>query len=254
VPHPHSVPKEPSAFGFYNISSGPFFDPDHVEKKPAQNPRKPMSMRDLEEFGDGSEFVLPLPDDLGKQGRKKEKERLAKAARDMQADEEEDWFNGPGTRGGAGLSKSTNGKSAGGSSGRGGGGGGGKGPPSGLKKMSFGNIGGSGDSSRFSRASESASDRRDRRAFGDDFLPRPSRETDSIQIKGASKRHTEERRSGSRNNDDKPSSSARRYNDDRWDGRREYDRYEESYHDYSSRRRDYSNSTNAPKYKGGYRR
>ncbi|THH29387.1 hypothetical protein EUX98_g4805 [Antrodiella citrinella] len=253
VPRRSDVPPDPSAFSFYNIASGPFFDPLRVEKKPAQKPRRPVSMRgDGEETGDGSEFLLPLPGDLGTQGRKKQQERLAKQARDreVQDDDEVDWFAGSAK--GLPPKPVTEKNGNGGGSSRGGGGGNGKGLPSGPKKISFGNIG--GDGKRFSGKSGGPSHEK-RKTYPDDNYVYISRETDSIQIKGASKKYPDER--GSRY-DSRPSSSSssfRRYPEDSRNSRNEWshDRYEDS---YSSRRRggDYNDSRNAPRYKGGYRR
>ncbi|TCD63871.1 hypothetical protein EIP91_004810 [Steccherinum ochraceum] len=179
-PHPYDVPKESSAFGSYNVSSGPFFDPTAEPERPKK--RKKPTAKDAEEWGDAHGFVLPL--DVGKQARRKEKDRLARKARDAEPEGEDDWFNGSGSRGGGGgRSKPSLADRIGG-----------KGPPSMPKKMQIGKI--AQDESRFSRGNSSNRGDRDQgRSRYDDDLPRPGRETDSIQIRGASKRYPDDRSS-----------------------------------------------------------
>lgn len=241
-------PAEPSAFGSHNLDSGPFFDPN-VER-PSSSKKKPKRRRQINEeaaeWADGHGFMLPL--NVGQQAKKKEKARLEKRHREAQYpdDDDDDFFSGLKASGSTRKNgaPSTNGKSNG-------------------KRITFGVL--AKDQGRFASSSSSKRDGRDRGSryavlpeHEDDTLPRPARETDSIQIRGASKRREEQRRSGS-------GGDSRRYQDrdryvnehersrdrdrDRGKGReREWDREKERDRRYD-RERDFG-----PRYKGGYSR
>lgn len=254
APPLHDRPKEPSAFSAYNIASGPFFDPQVVEQPSKREKKRSAWLRDAEEWAEEHEFTLPLPEDLGKQSRTKEKERLAKKAQDMQGDEEEDWFNRPGP------SKATNGKSGGGGGGGGRGpyqgGGNGKGPPTGPKKMQFGNF--NKNDTRYT------SSRGNNKSYGNDLLlpSRPIQQPDSLQIRGASSRHYDDRsRDRDRDRGDHNRDRGDRSNQYRDDDKRprkdwRHDKYDDDYRDpgHGDRYRDRGDSKNTPRYKGGYGR
>ncbi|KAF7433414.1 hypothetical protein PC9H_005366 [Pleurotus ostreatus] len=80
--------EEPSAFSEYNTSSGPFFD---ANAEPTSGPSRSRPLRDWER----PDFVDPkLPGNVGKEGRKKDRAKLEKRAREIDdEDEEDDWFN-----------------------------------------------------------------------------------------------------------------------------------------------------------------
>lgn len=206
------VPNEPSAFSLYNILSGPF---SAEASKPSKRP--PRDWETASAFADGYGSVMPM--EVGKQGRKKEQARLAQRARELEAeDEEDDWFGGARSRRRSGGSNS-------------GGGGGGKSSrrdregPNNSKANGNGRI-------RFDFShSSSGRDGRDgggrdskRQKVSYDDLPGPSRETDSIHIRGASKRQDR----------------------DRYGSNNSRDRYD--------RDRDRDQSSRGPRYRGGYSR
>ncbi|KAA1466681.1 hypothetical protein DENSPDRAFT_862642 [Dentipellis sp. KUC8613] len=97
IPHPYDFPREPSAFSLYNTMSGPFFDPaaDPSQASAQTQRRQP---RDWEQgaaggtIGDGWGFDAPV--NVGKQGRRKGRERLERRARELEdaEDDAEDWF------------------------------------------------------------------------------------------------------------------------------------------------------------------
>ncbi|OSD04455.1 hypothetical protein PYCCODRAFT_1487261 [Trametes coccinea BRFM310] len=191
-PRPFDAPREPSAFSLYNILSGPF---SSEATRPSK--RAPRDWETASAFADGFGFVAPM--EVGKQGRKKERARLERRAREMEEAEqdEDDWF-------GAARSK---GRSSGGGGGGGGGNGGG---------------GGSGGKIRFDFSHSSLDrDRRDgrdrdgggrdskRQRVSYDDLPGPSRETDSIQIRGAAKKQDRSYGSNGRYDRDPPSRGPR---------------------------------------------
>lgn len=92
--------EEPSAFSEYNTSSGPFFD---ANAEPASGPSRSRPLRDWER----PDYVDPkLPGNVGKEGRKKDRAKLEKRAREIDDEDEEDnWFN-KGTRKRSGGSRS----------------------------------------------------------------------------------------------------------------------------------------------------
>ncbi|KZT06504.1 uncharacterized protein LAESUDRAFT_725955 [Laetiporus sulphureus 93-53] len=189
VPHVGDMPREPSAFGSYNTSSGPFAD---LTERPLSRPNASRPPRDWEaagSFADGFGFIAPM--DVGKKGRLKEREKLRKRARELEEaeDDEDDWFS-------RGPSRQRNRDEGG--------------------RRSSNRRG--EDRREFSRRDDGRRyvDGRQRRAYEGDSVP--SRETDVIHIRGASR--YDERRS------------------DRYDRPRDRDRRDER----------------GPRYKGSYSR
>ncbi|KAF9651267.1 hypothetical protein BDM02DRAFT_3091516, partial [Thelephora ganbajun] len=85
APHQHDIPREPSAFSKYNIRSGPFFDLRvSPSKKSGKKPQREWD--DEDRWGDGHGSSLPM--NVGKQGRKKERQKMETL--DARAREEED--------------------------------------------------------------------------------------------------------------------------------------------------------------------
>ncbi|GJE87490.1 hypothetical protein PsYK624_035730 [Phanerochaete sordida] len=249
----HDRPLDPSAFSTYNINTGPFADAKNPQ------PRKPGKAASYaaraSEWGDGHGYVLPL--DVGKQGRKKEKARMERRAQEAQDDDGDDWFARRG--GNRGRDRGKHHCSGGGSSGGGSGGGGGGGTPKGPRhgsgraktKIAFGEL--ERDDGRFG-----ARDPRARVRYDD--LPGPSRETDAIQIRGASKRDRERERGGGGGGewDGSIRGAARRQHENEYERRgkdRERDRERDRYGD---RRRDRdrreASPRREPRYRGGYSR
>jgi protein AIR1/2 len=91
-PHLYDRPKEPSAFGTYNTMSGPFFDPAEEPKHSSTKPRKPSDWERDDIIPDGWGKNAPI--NVGRQGRRKAKERLGKQLRAL-SDDEDDWFRNP---------------------------------------------------------------------------------------------------------------------------------------------------------------
>ena len=90
APHQHDIPREPSAFSEYNIRSGPFFDP-HA-RPPKKSGKKPQrEWEDEGRWGDGHGSSLPV--NVGKQGRKKEQQRMETLDARARAEEEDDFFS-----------------------------------------------------------------------------------------------------------------------------------------------------------------
>ncbi|KAI0796270.1 hypothetical protein BC629DRAFT_1286346, partial [Irpex lacteus] len=231
---PYDHPREPSAFSEHNTRSGPFSD---AKRETRPQSKAAMYAKQAEEaWGDGYGAQLPL--EVGFKGKQKEKARMQKRAQEIQEDDGDDWFAGR-----AGGSKTPNGrdKRSGGTP---------KGPRN-SKAISFGSFG--RDDDRYGRDRrdrdrdrDNDRDRRDRRDDRDrrarDYderpsrsnrydLPEPSRETDSIQIRGASKR-----------------------GGDTW-GRRRYERSRDDRDGYDRKRdRREASPRREPRYKGGYSR
>ncbi|PCH40782.1 hypothetical protein WOLCODRAFT_143221 [Wolfiporia cocos MD-104 SS10] len=164
LPRGTDVPVEPSAFGSYSISSGPFAD---TTARPSAHPTAPRAPRDWEvanAFADGWGANVPM--DIGKQGRQKERERLGKRARELEEEDPDDWFSRGASRNNSGGGRN-----------------GGRGPGSPIRN---GNAGRSGSGKRisfgFAGAGANRDDGRRRVSFGD--LPGPARKADSIQIRG----------------------------------------------------------------------
>ncbi|KAK2466194.1 hypothetical protein APHAL10511_001836 [Amanita phalloides] len=80
LPHRYDRPEEPSAFSFYNIMCGPFYDPITL-KQP--HPRRQNS-------DTGSKAI---PTDVGKQARRKNMAKLEKREREQECVDEDDWFS-----------------------------------------------------------------------------------------------------------------------------------------------------------------
>lgn len=196
---------------------------------------------------DGFDYVIPL--DVGKQAKKKERARMEKRAQAIQEDNGEDWFA---NRGGGRESKG--GRNGGGTP---------KGPRNSRPntKITFGNL--SKDDDRYGGRDRKDS-RRDSGRRGDrderpryDDLPGPSRETDSIQIRGAARKHERDdwdgsiRGAASRRRDDYDAGSR----DSRRDRTRSDDRYGERDRDRRRERdRRGASPRREPKYRGGYSR
>ncbi|KAH9948756.1 hypothetical protein B0H21DRAFT_731833 [Amylocystis lapponica] len=200
MPHPQDFPREPSAFSSYNTLSGPFSDISTSVRSKAK--RAPRDWEVADTFADGRGFTAPM--DVGKQGRRKERVRMEKRAQELEEaeDDPDDWF-GSARRNGASHAR--------------GGARGSAQSKSGGKKIDIGFA--SRDDGR------SKDNGRGRSLAAYDDLPGPSRETDTIQIRGASRR-----------NDDRYGGSSGRHTRDR-----ERDR---------GGRRD----ERGPRYKGGYSR
>lgn len=87
-------PREPSAFGRYNTSIGPFAD-EHSESSQRRTKRREWELEG--NFDDGYGFMGPS--DVGRRGRDKERERMRKHAKEIdltQDDDDDDWFNNRG--------------------------------------------------------------------------------------------------------------------------------------------------------------
>jgi protein AIR1/2 len=87
-PHLPDRPEEPSAFGSYNTMSGPFFDPSEEPKHSSTKPRKPSDWERDDIMPDGRGKNAPI--NVGRQGRRKAKEKLEKQSRILS--DEDDWF------------------------------------------------------------------------------------------------------------------------------------------------------------------
>ncbi|KAI0711059.1 hypothetical protein C8T65DRAFT_608662 [Cerioporus squamosus] len=210
LPHHADLPNEHSAFSLYNILSGPFSS-EATAARPAKRP--PRDWEAASAFADGYGSTVPM--EVGKQGKRKQRDRLERRQRELEdaEDDQEDWF-------GSARSRARSGPQDNRGQGRGGG-----------SSKSNGNGNGNGNGKiqfHFSGGGSSQGGGRDakRQRTGYDDLPGPSRETDSIQIRGAAR---------------KPSySSAPSRN-------RSHNRYEND----RDRDRD-RDSQRGPRYRGGY--
>ncbi|KAF9451703.1 hypothetical protein P691DRAFT_662602 [Macrolepiota fuliginosa MF-IS2] len=82
----YDKPDEPSAFGLYNISTGPFYDPNE-SGAPARQERR---LRDWEQEDDWGKHA---PDQVGRQGRRKMMEKMRRnAQRFEEVSDPDDWF------------------------------------------------------------------------------------------------------------------------------------------------------------------
>ncbi|TBU43306.1 hypothetical protein BD309DRAFT_961038 [Dichomitus squalens] len=202
VAHPFDMPHEPSAFSLYNILSGPFSSEALRSSK-----RAPRDWETASAFADGHGATLPT--DVGRQGRRKERERLGKAQLLQDAeDEEDDWFGSAHSRARSDARAS-----------REGGRNGGRGKAEGKVKFNF--------SSGASFGGGEKEGKRQRTSYND--LPGPSRETDTLQIRGASRKQSY-------------SSTSSKDRHDRHTRDRNRNRYEEM-----------RESQRGPRYRGGYR-
>ncbi|KAI0832815.1 hypothetical protein BC628DRAFT_1309582 [Trametes gibbosa] len=185
-PKMFDVPQEPSAFSLYNMLSGPFFS---EASQPSR--RAPREWETAGVFADGHGSVVPM--EVGKQGRKKERARLARRAQEIEeGNDEDDWFDNAHARG---------------RSGGGGAGVGGQAKGSRWDRSENSSKGNANGKVRFDFTQATSADRngRDggereqkRHRVSHDDPPGPSRETDSIQIKGASKKQDRYQVTGSR--------------------------------------------------------
>lgn len=206
------MPNEPSAFSLYNILAGPF-----ASEAPPPSKRKPRDWEAANSFADGFGFNAPMQ--VGQQGRRKERDRLAARARELDdADNDAaDWFNGRMERQRDRDRDRDSGSRRSGS-----------GPAKSGSKIKF----------DFSHSSLDDRDRGEgskRRDNAD--LPAPVRETESLHIRGAARKLSH----GS-------TSSRDRGRDGDWHHDR-YDRYDRD----RDRRRDRDHQR-GPRYKGGYSR
>ncbi|RDX55414.1 hypothetical protein OH76DRAFT_1396803 [Lentinus brumalis] len=201
IPHHADLPNEHSAFSLYNILSGPFSS-EATAARPAK--RAPRDWEAAAAFADGYGFTAPM--EVGKQGKRKQRDRLERRQRELEdaEDDQDDWFGGGRSRARSGPQDN-----------RGQGRGGGSSKPNGSGKIQFHFTGG-GSSQGGGREAK-------RQRTGYDDLPGPSRETDSIQIRGAARKPSHS------------SASSRNRSRNRYD----YDR------DRDSQR--------GPRYRGGYR-
>jgi protein AIR1/2 len=87
------IPSEPSAFSSHNIMSGPFYDPASEPVRVRRGPRDLQNEEDRPTLQD--DWGMDAPLHVGKQGKNKDKEKLAKRLRDQEADDTGDWFNNP---------------------------------------------------------------------------------------------------------------------------------------------------------------
>lgn len=237
---PHDHLKEPSAFSEHNCLAGPFFDAQHPVKR-APGRAATYARQTEEAWGDGDGHLVPL--DVGKKGRRKERTRLEQKAQQSRGDDEDDWFARRGDGGGAGS-------------------GGGRSGPGGRsllarlgeperepRKMTFGLVAPGGRRSWY------------------DQLPPPMLASESLQIRGASRRDdwdgairgASSRNVGGRGRPDRDFEREYERERDR-DHNRSYgrDRKNDSrYRDRRSpeRRRDREASPRRePRYRGGYAR
>ncbi|KAH9981836.1 hypothetical protein BJV74DRAFT_778256, partial [Russula compacta] len=87
LPHPHDTPSAPSAFGLYNILSGPFSD---AAAAPIRA-RGPRDWENGETFGDGWGANAPI--NVGKRARNRDRVRMEQRALELQEqDDQNDWF------------------------------------------------------------------------------------------------------------------------------------------------------------------
>ncbi|KAI0737683.1 hypothetical protein C8Q80DRAFT_1222737 [Daedaleopsis nitida] len=164
LPHHNDFPSEHSAFSLYNILSGPF---SSEASRPSKRP--PRDWETASAFTDG--FGSTLPMEVGRQGRRKERERQARALEKME-DDQDDWFGAARSSGGErGKDKRPPGRGGNGGLKADGSGGGGK-----HIKFNFSSMDGDRDAKR--------------QRLDHVDLPGPSRETDSFQIRGAARKQS----------------------------------------------------------------
>ncbi|XP_006460080.1 hypothetical protein AGABI2DRAFT_117040 [Agaricus bisporus var. bisporus H97] len=88
----YDKPDEPSAFGLYNVSKGPFYNPKELGATIQHERRLRDWEHDDRRFGDWGKYA---PDNVGRQGRKKMMERMRKNAKIFEEESDpEDWFRG----------------------------------------------------------------------------------------------------------------------------------------------------------------
>jgi protein AIR1/2 len=91
LPHRDHRPEEPSAFSLENIRSGPFYDPNKESIKKAR-----IDDNKVEEYLGYNDWAKGIPEDVGKQSRKKNKARLERREQEQEQGDEDDWFGRPG--------------------------------------------------------------------------------------------------------------------------------------------------------------
>ncbi|KAJ8697893.1 hypothetical protein PTI98_004663 [Pleurotus ostreatus] len=231
--------EEPSAFSEYNTSSGPFFD---ANAEPTSGPSRSRPLRDWER----PDFVDPkLPGNVGKEGRKKDRAKLEKRAREIDdEDEEDDWFNkGARKRSSGSRSKP---KSADGENRGANGNGNGTARPKGkMPQISFKNGARDLDSKVTTTASMS-------------LLDRIQMDDDGKAKAASSSRFNNDRGQSSRNRDRDRDRDDRERDDRGHRHRRESDSYRGGSKGGGPRSRDKSRDDRqpptGPRYKGGYNR
>ncbi|KAG2754740.1 hypothetical protein P692DRAFT_201739981 [Suillus brevipes Sb2] len=87
------IPAEPSAFGSHNVMSGPFCDQVSEPVRIRRGPRESQNKEGRPASRDDQDMDAPA--NVGKQGKNKDKERMAKRFRDQEDDDTGDWFNNP---------------------------------------------------------------------------------------------------------------------------------------------------------------
>ncbi|KAG0709612.1 hypothetical protein DFH29DRAFT_793037, partial [Suillus ampliporus] len=87
------IPAEPSAFSSHNIMSGPFYDPASEPVRVRRGPRESQNEEDRPTLRE--DWGMDAPVNVGKQGKNKDKEKLAKRFREQEDDDTGDWFNNP---------------------------------------------------------------------------------------------------------------------------------------------------------------
>ncbi|KAI6047204.1 hypothetical protein EDC04DRAFT_2556591, partial [Pisolithus marmoratus] len=88
LPRFFGTPLQPSAFGAFNLMSGPFYDPATEPPRIRRGLRDPHGSEDLTRLPD-----LAIPVDVGKRGRHKDREKLEKRFREQEDGESGDWFD-----------------------------------------------------------------------------------------------------------------------------------------------------------------
>lgn len=95
LPRPWGTLDNPSAFGAYNMMSGPFYDPSTEPARIRRGPRDPHA--DWSLLPDNLNLNIPV--DVGKRGRNKDREKLEKRLRDQEDnDVDGDWFTSRNTK------------------------------------------------------------------------------------------------------------------------------------------------------------
>ncbi|KAG1754016.1 uncharacterized protein EDB91DRAFT_1101181 [Suillus paluster] len=217
------IPAEPSAFSSHNIMSGPFYDPASEPVRVRRGPRESQNEDDRPALRE--DWGMDAPVNVGKQGKNKDKEKLAKRFREQEDDDTGDWFNNPRNMKNRGNDKPAS---------------------NGRKAIKFGNS--MKDVGRQFMPLQSATPRKSlldrlgdsphrghRRRSGDHYGS--SKEPESYRIRGAS--HNSRDRDGeySRSNSGRERERQRRDS-------REWDRDRDRGHGWG----------NEPRYKGGYSR
>ncbi|KAF4602412.1 CCR4-NOT regulatory complex component [Pleurotus pulmonarius] len=234
--------EEPSAFSEYNTSSGPFFD---ANAEPTSGPSRSRPLRDWER----PDYVDPkLPGNVGKEGRKKDRAKLEKRAREIDDEDEEDnWFNrGARKRSGGSRSKP---KSADGEK-RGGNGNGNARPKGKMPQISFKNGARDLDSRAGTNGAPVSLSLLDRIQMGDEDKAKAT----SFSRSGF---NNDERGQSSRNRDRDRGRDDRDRDDRGYRHRRESDSYQGSKGGGPRSRdksRDDRQPPTGPRYKGGYSR